>query len=476
MPQSLAHTVRVSPENPEAAPPAELPEPSAPEPPAPGPAPAATPAPRSLIHHADFRRLWLGDGLGQLGAQLGNLAIPVFAVATLDATAWQMGALTAAESAAFLAIGLPAGAWVDRMRKRSTLISADLVRATVLAVVVVVALTGHASMPVLYAAALAMSAATVFFDVAYQSYLPGLVGPTHLVQGNSLLQATQSVAQIAGPALGGALLRVLSAPMLLVGTVVTYLSSAASVSRIRMVEQLPDPATRRPLRHEIAEGLAFVLRHPLLRRVVASTGISNLASSIAGALLVLYVLRELGLTEAQLGVVLSASAIGGLLGAVASSRLARWFGEGRVIPLLGPADSAPAWALIPLAEPHGAPRRTGHRDAHRGRRVVLHVRRGLQRRPGELPPAGLPARAAGPDERVGAVPGLGPHADRRTARRRARRAARRHPDAVGRGGRPGGGRAARGGLAAVADAHPARRSPRPSRLRRRSPRPAARGR
>lgn len=337
--QSVNHTDPVSSETPDAAPAAER---TAPE--------ATTPAPRSLVHHADFRRLWLGDGLGQLGAQLGNLAIPVFAVATLDATAWQMGALTAAETAAFLAIGLPAGAWVDRMRKRSTLITADLVRAAVLAVVVVVALTGHASMPVLYVAALAMSAATVFFDVAYQSYLPGLVGPTHLVQGNSLLQATQSVAQIAGPALGGALLRVVSAPMLLVGTVVTYLSSAASVSRIRMVEQLPDPAERRPLRLEVAEGLAFVVRHPLLRRVVACTGISNLSSSIAGALLVLFVLRELGLTEAQLGVMLSASAVGGLLGAVVSSRLARWFGEGRVIPFAA-VMSAPAWALIPLASP-----------------------------------------------------------------------------------------------------------------------------
>lgn len=340
----------MSPEHPDATAAAEPAATREPEQTEPEQTSAAPSAERSLLHHADFRRLWLGDGLGQLGAQLGNLAIPVFAVATLDATAWQMGALTAAESAAFLAIGLPAGAWVDRMRKRSTLIRADLVRATVLAVVVVVALTGHASMPVLYGAALAMSAATVFFDVAYQSYLPGLVGPTHLVQGNSLLQATQSVAQIAGPALGGLLLRVISAPMLLVGTVVTYLSSATAVSRIRMVEQLPDPAARRPLRTEVAEGLAFVLRHPLLRRVVACTGISNLSSSIAGALLVLYVLRELGLTEAQLGVVFSASAIGGLLGAVASSRLARWFGEGRVIPLSA-LVSPVAWALIPLAGP-----------------------------------------------------------------------------------------------------------------------------
>ena len=108
--------------------------------------PSPTPAPRrrSLVHHADFRRLWAGDALGQLGAQLTMLALPVFAVQHLHATAWQMGALTAAETAAFLVIGLPAGAWVDRMRKRNVLVTADLVRGLVLTVVVVAALTGHA--------------------------------------------------------------------------------------------------------------------------------------------------------------------------------------------------------------------------------------------------------------------------------------------------------------------------------------------
>lgn len=308
---------------------------------------------RSLVHHPDFRRLWTGDALGQLGAQLTFLALPVYAVTHLAATEWQMGLLTAAESAAFLLIGLPAGAWVDRMRKRRTLIVADLVRAAVLAVVVVAAFTDHASMPLLYACGLAISAATVFFDVAHQSYVPGLVGLEHVVEGNSKLQATASVAMVAAPALGGALLRVVTAPVLVLGTVVTYLLSAAAVGRIRQVEELPRREDRRPLRTEIAEGLAFVVRQPLLRRIVACTGLGNFAGGVAGALAALYILRYLGLDAATLGLVLSAGAVGGLVGAVLTEPLSRRVGEARIIPL-SIALGVPAMALTPLAAPLAA--------------------------------------------------------------------------------------------------------------------------
>ncbi|HQY34250.1 MAG TPA: MFS transporter [Actinotalea sp.] len=311
------------------------------------PAPARPP---SLARHPDFRRLWVGDGLGQLGAQLTGFALPVYAVVHLDASAGQMGALTAAESAAFLLIGLPAGAWVDRMRKRRTLVVADLVRAAVLAVVVAAALTGHASMPLLYGAGLVLSAATVFFDVAHQSYVPGLVGLARIVEGNAKLQATASVAQVAGPALGGMLLRLVAAPLLIAVTVVTYVTSALAVGRIRAVETLPSPADRRPLRTEIAEGLRFVVHQPLLRRIVACTSIGNLGGAVGGALTVLYALRVLGLDEVALGVVFSASSIGGLAGAVLADRVARLIGEGRSIPvsaLLFPV----AFALTPLAAP-----------------------------------------------------------------------------------------------------------------------------
>lgn len=303
---------------------------------------------RSLARHPDFRRLWAGDAFGQLGFQLTSIALPVLAVRDLHATEWQMGLLTAAETAAFLVIGLPTGAWVDRMRKRRVLITADLVRAAALSVVVVLALTGHASMAVLYAGALVMSVATVFFDVAHQSYVPGLVGLAHIGEGNAKLQATQSVAQVAGPAIGGALLRVVLAPVLLAVNVATYLVSALALSRIRKVEELPPREHRRPLKEEIAEGWHFVVRQPLLRRIVACTAIGNLFTAAAGAVTVIFALRTLGLDEAAYGTVLSASAVGGLLGAVASDRLVRWFGEGRVIPLSALAF-APGAALTPLA-------------------------------------------------------------------------------------------------------------------------------
>jgi MFS family permease len=307
------------------------------------------PAPRrSLIHHRDFRWLWAGDATGQLGAQLTALALPIYAVQHLRASEWQMGVLTAAETAAFLVIGLPAGAWVDRMRKRRVLIVADLVRAAVLALVVGAALTGHASIPLLVVAATAISVANVFFDVSHQSYVPGLVGLDHIVEGNSKLQATQSVAMVVAPAIGGALLRVITAPALIAVTVVTYLFSAFGVGRIAHREEPPSTEGRRPLRTEIAEGLRFVVHQPLLRRIVATTALGNLGGAISGAVMVIFALRTLDLDTAAFGTIISAAAVGGLVGAFTADRVSRWVGEARVIPISALAF-LPAAALVPLA-------------------------------------------------------------------------------------------------------------------------------
>ena len=305
---------------------------------------------RSLAHHRNFRRLWTGDAFGQLGAQLATFALPIYAVQTLTATELEMGVLTAAETIAFPAIGLLVGAWVDRMNKRRTLIAADLARAAALTVVVVAGVTGHGSVPLLIAVAVVLSCATVFFDVAHQSYVPGLVGLDRIAEGNSKLQATQSVAIAVGPGLGGQLLRVLAAPALVTVTVVTYLVSALAVGRIDHEESLPPREERRPLRTEIGEGLHFVLRQPLLRRIVACTGMANLAGSTSGALAAIYALRILDLTPAAFGLVGSAGAVGGLTGAVVAERLARRVGEGRIIALTALAW-VPTIALTPLALP-----------------------------------------------------------------------------------------------------------------------------
>jgi MFS family permease len=244
-----------------------------------------------------------------------------------------MGLLTAAETLAFLLVGLPAGAWVDRWRKRRVLIGGDLVRALVFATVPVAWALDLLTLVQLYLVAAVAGIATVFFDVAYQSYLPEIVEGEHLVDGNAKLQASQSVAMVAGPAIGGQLLRVLSAPVLVAVDAVSYLVSALFLSRIRHRSPAPSTEGRRALRSEIAEGLGFVLRHPLLSRITACTSLSNLFSSINGTLLVLFILTTLGLDTGAVGIVFMLAAAGGLLGAVVAARLAGWVGEGRIIPV-----------------------------------------------------------------------------------------------------------------------------------------------
>lgn len=310
--------------------------------------PAAT-----LWRHPDFRRLWAAETVSQVGTQITQLALPVLAVTLLSATPFQMGVLTALETAAFLVVGLPAGAWVDRWRRKRVLVVGDLVRMVTLGSLPVAWALDALSLPQLFVVAAVTGTATVFFDVAWQSYLPTLVAPAQVVDGNAKLSASQEVARVAGPGITGVLLRVLGAPVLIALDAVSFLFSALFIGRIRQVDTVPDRAQRRPLRTEIAEGLGFVVRHPLLRRIVACTGTGNLFNSITTTLLVLFALRELHLSESLLGLVFSAGAVGGIVGAVTAARFARWVGEGRAIPLSA-LIIVPFAALYPLAAA-GAP-------------------------------------------------------------------------------------------------------------------------
>ena len=314
--------------------------------------PSPPPHSRSLWRHHDFRQLWVGDTISQVGTQLSQLALPVLAVTVLHAGPREMGLLTAFETLAFLVVGLPAGAWVDRWRKKRVLITGDVVRALAFGSLPLAWALGHLTLGQLYVVALVAGVATVFFDVAYQSYLPAIVERDQMVDGNAKLQASQSVAQVGGPALGGALLRVVAAPLLVAADAVSFVLSAWFVSRIRHAETPPSRESRRPLRTEIAEGLSFVVRHPLLVRITACTSISNFASGGIQALFVLYALRTLGLDTSTLGLVFSLAAVGGLVGAVATSRVVAVVGEGRTIPLSAlvgglAAFSTPAAALLP---------------------------------------------------------------------------------------------------------------------------------
>jgi MFS family permease len=304
--------------------------------------------PGSLWRHRDFGHLWAAETVSQVGTQISLVALPVLAVTILHASAFEMGVLTALETIAFLVIGLPAGAWVDRWRRKRILVLNDLVRAVALGTLPVAWLLDALSLPQLFVVATVTGTATVFFDVAYQSYLPTLVQPAQVVDGNAKLAASQELARVAGPGIAGVLLRVLGAPLLIAFDAVSYLFSALFIGGIRHVDNVPDRAGRRRLRTEIAEGLSFVVRHPLLRRIVACTGIFNLFESMTMALLVLFVLRTLQLSETTLGFVFSVGAVGGIVGAATAARFARRVGEGRAIPLSA-LVCAVAGVAVPLA-------------------------------------------------------------------------------------------------------------------------------
>lgn len=288
---------------------------------------------RSLMFHHSFRQLWIGDTISQFGTQISFIALPYLAVTILGADEFQMGLLTALEYLAFLVIGLPAGAWIDRWRRRRVLVANDLVRAVALGSLPVAYYLDVLTFAQLCIVALATGTATVFFDVAYQSYLPAIVDRHQITEGNSKLEISRSVAQVAGPGLGGLLIKLLGAPLMIVVDAVSFLFSALFIARIRHEEPVHDKSTRRALRVEIAEGLRFVLRHPLLSRIAACTSLSNFFSSIGAALIILYMVRDLRLEPGVIGLVFSAGAVGGLLGAVAATPLAKKVGEGRIIPL-----------------------------------------------------------------------------------------------------------------------------------------------
>ncbi len=297
---------------------------------------ADTPLPRrpSLWRHRDFRLLWAGQTVSEVGSQISVLAIPLVAIDGLHAGALAVGVLTATETLPFLLVGLPAGAWVDRLRRRRVLIAADAGRALVLATIPAAWGLSVLTLAQLYMVALISGILTVFFDVAYQSYLPVLVSRDQLVEGNGKLAATQSGAQVAGPAIAGVLVGAGGAAWAVLADAATFVVSFVSLLAVRAPEQASvrrrgDGATT--LRAEIAEGLRFVWREPRIRSVAGATGTSNLFSTMAMAVALLFFRRQIHLSAGHIGVLLAAGSTGGVLGAVLAARLAGRFGVGGTI-------------------------------------------------------------------------------------------------------------------------------------------------
>ena len=302
----------------------------------------------SLFFHRDFRLLWLGDTVSQFGSIVTGTAAPLVAALVLAATPFEMGLLNAADTAAFLLVGLPAGAWVDRMRRRPLMISADLGRAVLLASIPVAWWLHVLTLTQLILVGLVVGVLTVFFDVAYQSFLPSLVSREKLMEGNSKLQASQSVAFVSGPAIGGWLTQFVGGANAIGLNAVGFLSSAVCLWRIRAVEPTVEPAPDRRLGWEIAEGLKFVFGNRSLVGIVGSTATANFSLNLMSAVSVLVLTRQLGASAGVVGLVMVGGGVGGVLGALTASRISNWLGQGRTI-WVSLLVTSPFMLLAPLA-------------------------------------------------------------------------------------------------------------------------------
>lgn len=303
-----------------------------------------------LLNDRDFGRLFAATALGQLGDRIIFLALPLVAIAALRVDEFQVGLLTAMTTAGSLLVGLPAGAWVDRMRKRSVMISTDLVRSLVLLAIPVAWWAGILTIWWLYAVALAHGVLTVFFDVAYMSYLPHLVGRRNLVEGNAKLSTIRSVTSVSGPTMAGPLIGLIGAPATLLVSSAGMAVSGLLAITIRKREQKPEPSDHRRLGREVKEGLKFVLKRPALRAMVLGDAIFNLFLIMYQSMLLVFLGKEIGLQPFGIGLVLSAMGCGALLGALLATTVSRRVGQGRVI-WLATLVTCPLTVLMPLARP-----------------------------------------------------------------------------------------------------------------------------
>jgi MFS family permease len=300
-----------------------------------------------LWSHRDFLKLWTGQAISEFGSQISQLAIPWVALVTLHASAFEVATLGTVEFLPFVLLTLPAGVLVDRWHRRTVLIAGDLGRAVLLISIPIAYGTGHLTLAQLYVVGFLVGIHTVFFDVAYQSYLPSLVDRESLVEGNSKLNVTSSGAQLAGPGVAGGLIAIATAPYALLVDAVTFLVSGGFTAAIRKREELPERGERHLL-VELWEGLSYVLHHRLLLPQAISTGTSNFFTSLSFSILIVYAHNRLGMSSGLIGLSFSLGAFGWMIGAAKADWFRRLLGVGGA-SMFGAALTGPASLLVPFA-------------------------------------------------------------------------------------------------------------------------------
>ncbi|MGA2513339.1 MAG: MFS transporter [Candidatus Limnocylindrales bacterium] len=305
-----------------------------------------------LWQHRDFLKVWSAATVSILGSQVTIIAIPFIALTMLGASVFQVSLLVAVEMLPFLLFTLPAGAWLDRVRRRPVLVAADIGRGVVLLSIPLAYVADALSIWQLYFVAFATGTLTAFFDVADQSYLPSILDRDDLVAGNADLQISYSVAQIGGPTLGGNLIGLVAAPFAIILDAVSFFVSGAFIGSIRRHEARPErrlDETGRaiPMRTDVREGLRYVLGNRYLRPIAACTGTSNLCGAALFGVFPVLIWQDLKLPPAFYGTVMGAASVGFLVGAALSSRLTKAIGLGRTI-ILSATLGCPAFLLMTL--------------------------------------------------------------------------------------------------------------------------------
>ncbi|MCX5181780.1 MFS transporter [Streptomyces sp. NBC_00268] len=301
-----------------------------------------------VLAQRDFRLLWVGESVSGLGNSVTAVALPLIAVEVLDADSTAVGLLAAAVWLPWLLVGLPVGAWVDRIRKRPLMMACDLVAGAALLSIPSAVWLDALTLQHMVVVALICGAAAVCFDTAYHSYIRIVLDGRDLLEGNAKLQGSESAVRVAGPGAAGLLAQAFGAVTGLLADAVTFLISVVCLKRIEVVE--PDRAPgeeRAPLRRQIIEGLRFVGRDPYLRPMVTWGAAINMALMGYQAVQVVFLVRTVGLNPALVGMLLTSGSVGGIVGALMASRFSRRFGSARGLLLLQ-AVTAPFALLMPM--------------------------------------------------------------------------------------------------------------------------------
>jgi predicted MFS family arabinose efflux permease len=301
--------------------------------------------PRSALwRDHSFVKLWLAQSISQLGTQVSVLALPLAALYILKASALGVALLRSFAVVPFVLFSLPAGVWIDRLRRRPLMIVADVGRALAIASIPIAYWLGDLTLAQLYVVAGITGVLGVVFDVSYLSFLPGLVQREQLGEANAKLLGMQSLAGVIGPTLAGALVGAVGAAVAVLADAVSFACSGAFVAAIRGREEKPAPSTTRK-RDELVEGVRYVFAQPFLRTLTIWTSLWNLFTSALFALLVVYYVRDLHWGPTEIGVVMALSTSGFLLGSVVNGRLVERLGVGRLIAYSGLLSSATLVAI-----------------------------------------------------------------------------------------------------------------------------------